>query len=253
MRKNNNLYKIVDFSGYLERKTLFGTRKKPMPKKNYIVQIDNIRKVGKENRSIDFELFSFKYLLNNMSSVYLSPKIYNLSYKISKNEEYSKILLNPKNDSITFTNAHYTLNNDNTFNEVEIVNKNENSLFEKIKDVRFRTIFFYTKSNFARNIKTNKLQLNKSIVKAIAEVYPNEAKDVFDVSYIFYARPVYNRVKLKNNINLKKDMFELKGEYNSEYWENHKILPLTNEMQKFINMVNSSKNKSDFRTKTNMK
>ena len=48
-------------------------------------------------------------------------------------------------------------------------------------------------------------------------------------------------------------MFELKGKYDSKYWKNNEILLLTKEMQEFINKVNNSNNKSDFRTQTNIK
>lgn len=253
IRKNNSLYKIVDFSGYLEKKALFDTSKKPMPKNNYSVQIDNIRKVGLENRSVDFELFNFEQFLNRISSIYLSPKIYNLSYQTLSTNELSKIILTPKSSSETFTHGYYILNNDNTFNEVDIVYNNENSSFNHIKDTRFRTVFLTLKSNFERNSHTDKLQLNKSILKGKVEVYSKDDKDIFDFSYIYYSDPVINSTKLKNNINLKKDMFDLQLKYDSGYWENQDQLMLTSEMQDFINKVNSSGKKSDFRTKTNMK
>jgi hypothetical protein len=60
-------------------------------------------------------------------------------------------------------------------------------------------------------------------------------------------------MKLKNNVNLNTDMFELRGKYDAKYWEENQILPLTAEMQEFINKVNSSNEKSDFKSKSNMK
>lgn len=254
IKKNNKYYKIVDFSGRLEKKTLFDTRTKPMPKKNYIVQIDNIRKSGFENRKYDFELFSFKTLLNRITSVYLSPKIYNLSYEKSNISDFIKINISPKNINETTTTGYYLVNeSDNTFNEVYILSKNKDAEFDKIRDIKFRTPFFELKSNFKRNTKTNKLQLNQAIIKSKTEVYSKNSKDVFEVNYIFYANPIPEPIKIRNNVKLKKDMFELKGNYDSEYWENNEILLLTKEMQEFVNKVNTSNNKSDFRTQTNMK
>ena len=69
---------------------------------------------------------------------------------------------------------------------------------------------------------------------------------------MYYAVPVDNTTEIKNNINLRKDMFDLKGAYNQEYWNNHEILTLTKEMQEFINKVNNSGKNSDVRTKTNI-
>ncbi|WP_225037398.1 hypothetical protein [Winogradskyella sp. SM1960] len=254
IKKNNQFYKIVDFSGHLEKQTLFDTRTKPMPKKNYIVQIDNIRKAGFENREYDFELFSFKTLLNRIASTYLSPKIYNLSYEKSTINNFMKIIVTPKNKNETSTTGYYLVNeSNNTFNEVYILNDDKDAEFDEIRDIKFRSPFLELKSNFKRNIKTNKLQLNQAIIKSKTEVYTKDGKDIFEVNYIFYANPIPEPIKIKNNINLRKDMFELKGNYDSKYWEDNEILLLTKEMQEFINKVNTSNNKSDFRTQTNMK
>ena len=254
IKKNNEFHKIVDFSGYLEKNTLFDTKTKPMPKRNYIVQIDNIRKAGYENKIYEFELFSFETFLNRIASIYLSPKTYDLSSKKTNDDNYSKIIANPKDIKETKTEGYYIVDNDDsTFNEVYIRNKDDYSEFIEKKDIKSRTILFELKSNFKRNEKTNKHQLNLSVLKYHTEVISNAKKDYFEVTYIFYAKPVSNDMRLKNNVNLNRDMFELNGIYNSEFWKNNETLQLTNEMQDFINMVNSSNTKSDFRTKTNIK
>ena len=254
IKKNNEYYKIVDFSGHLEKETLFDTRTKPMPKKNYIVQIDNIRKAGFENREYDFELFSFKTLLNRIVSIYLSPKIYNLNYEKSEINDFIKINITPKNVNETTTTGYYLVNeSDNTFNEVYILNENKDAEFDKIRDIKFRTPFFELKSNFKRNVETNKLQLNQAKIKSKTEVHSKNGTDIFEVNYIFYANPISKPIEIKNNIKLTKDMFELKGKYDSKYWKKNEILLLTKEMQEFINKVNTSNNKSDFITQTNMK
>jgi hypothetical protein len=254
IKKNNGYYKIVDFSGHLEKETLFDTRTKPMSKKNYIVQIDNIRKAGFENREYDFELLSFKTLLNRIVSIYLSPKIYNLNYEKSEISDFMKINITPKNVNETTTTGYYLVNeSDNTFNEVYILNENKDAEFDKIRDIKFRTPFFELKSNFKRNVETNKLQLNQAKIKSKTEVHSKNGTDIFEVNYIFYANPISKPIEIKNNIKLTKDMFELKGKYDSKYWKKNEILLLTKEMQEFINKVNTSNNKSDFITQTNMK
>lgn len=253
IKKNNELYKIVDLSGRLEKNTLFDTRTKPMPKKNYTVVVDNIRKVGLENRSVDFEMFSFDTFLNRIASIYMSPKIYNLSYKNTNDDKFSKIIATPKDINETKTEGYYFLDNlDNTFNEVYILNKNDNSTFTEKKDIKYRTTFFELKTNFKRNLITNKYQLNLSVLKSSTEVISNK-KDIFEITYIYYANPLSNNIDIKNNINLNIDLFDINGKYDENYWGNHEILPLTDEMQEFINKVNSSSKNSDFKTKTNIK
>lgn len=253
VRKNGDLYKIVDFSGFIEKKALFSTRSKPMPKKNYSIQLENIRKVGKENRTVDFEMLSFEYFFNHIASMYLSPKIYDLSYEETDDNDLSKIIFSPKDTIQTFSKGQYILNDDNTFNEVVIEFNNQNASFQNVGKVKFRTVHLYTKTNFERNPLNQKIQLNKALHKAKTEVYDeNNNKDVFEVNYIFYANPIAQK-DLKNNINLNKDIFELKGTYDEDYWKKNDILPLTIEMQEFINEVNSTNKNSDFKTKTNIK
>ena len=252
IRKNNELYKIVDFSGFVEKQVLFGTKSKPMPKKNYKVQIENIRKVGIEDRDIDFRLFSFKEFLNNVVTIGFNKDKFKIKYEATIDKDSKKIILKPKDNEKMKFNIFYILNNDNTFAEADVIYDNKNVDFEKIGKSKYRTVFSNWKSNFERNPLTNKLQLNKAKLKAKTEVYEQSENYVFNASYLYYAIPIDNTIEIKNNINLHKDMFDLKGEYNQEYWENNEILTLTKEMQEFINKVNESEKNSDFRTKTNI-
>ena len=252
IRKNNELYKIVDFSGFVEKQVLFGTKSKPMPKKNYKVQIENIRKVGIEDRDIDFRLFSFKEFLNNVVTIGFNKDKFKIKYEATIDKDSKKIILKPKDNEKMKFNIFYILNNDNTFAEADVIYDNKNVDFEKIGKSKYRTVFSNWKSNFERNPLTNKLQLNKAKLKAKTEVYEQSENYVFNASYLYYAIPIDNTIEIKNNINLHKDMFDLKGEYNQEYWEKNEKLILTKEMQEFINKVNANGKNSDFRTKTNI-
>ena len=108
------------------------------------------------------------------------------------------------------------------------------------------------KSNFERNTNTGKLQLHKGKIIAELELIRNDTTEIYEFTYIYNSKPLDKNIAIKNNINLKKDMFKLKSDYNQKYWENHEILTLTNEMQEFINIVNTMGKNSDFKTKTNM-
>jgi len=252
IRKNNELYKIVDFSGLIEKQALFDTRSKPMPKKNYKVKIENIRKVGIEDRDIDFRLFSFKEFLTNIIRIAFNKDEFNITYESTTNKDSKRITLEPKDEEKIKMQGFYILNDDNTFNEADVVYDNKNAEFEKLGKSKYRTVFSNWKSNFERNSQTDKLQLSKATLKGKTEVYEESENYVFNFSYLYYAVPIDDKTEIKNNVNLSKDMFDLKGEYNQEYWKNNEILTLTKEMQEFINRVNASGKNSDFRTKTNI-
>ncbi len=254
IRKNNKIYKIADLSGLVEKKVLFGTTKKEMPKKNYKINLENIRKVGIEFKEYDFEFFSLKTFLNLAVSSYLNPKKYKFDYFDNENPSIYKIEAKPKDTIATKTKGHYFVNSeDNTFNETYTVSNNYQTEFKQIKNIKFRTTFFETKSKFKRNLKTNKHQLHQSIMQYKTEVFNKGVKDIFDVTYIYTAIPENNLTVLNNNINIDKDMFELNGKYDNNYWKNNEVLPLTVEIQNFINVVNTKVEKPNFRTINNIK
>lgn len=254
VRRNNKLYKIVDFTGFIEKKTLFNTKTKPMPKKNYTIQINNLRKVGVESREIDFAFFSFKNFFSNINIIMFNKSDYNISYEKSVGKNDFKINLLPKNIEKNKLKATYLLNKDKTFKEVVVAYSNKNGAFENIKKSKYRTVKANWKTSFERNKSLNKLQLSKAVLHASLEIYdPENKKDVFAVTYIYYSNPVTVPINIKNNTNLNKDMFDLKGSYKEEYWKSQEVLTLTQEMQSFINKVNSLGKNSDFKTKTNIK
>jgi hypothetical protein len=126
--------------------------------------------------------------------------------------------------------------------------------FAKInKNLKNRTVFFEVTSDSSENSINNKLQINKCEINIKVEILYKNKLDKFDLSFIYFADPIKNDRKIKNNINQNKDIFEFKFKYDEKYCLKQGKLLLTKEMQEFINKKNSSKNKSDFRTQSNMK
>ena len=185
IRKNNELYKIVDFSGLIEKQLLFDTTSKPMPEKNYKVQIENIRKVGIEDKDIDFRLFGFKELLTNIIRVAFDKDNFNIIYESTKDKGFKKITLEPEDKDKTKIQGFYSLNKDKTFKEVDVIYENKNAEFEKLRKSKYRTVFYHWNSNFERNSQTGKLQLNKATLNGKTEVYEERENYVFDFSYVY--------------------------------------------------------------------
>ncbi|RDI57662.1 peptidase associated/transthyretin-like domain-containing protein [Flavobacterium glaciei] len=254
VKRNEELYKIIDFSGYVEKQTLFESSQKPDLKVDYKVQINNIRKVGWENKTIDYALFNFNQFFTEIAAIVLKPDIYKLNYEISDDNTFSKIIAKPKEPEINFTNGKYLLNEDNTFGNVEIISNLNSIPYSNLGKHKHRTTYYFKNSSFERNRFNNKMQLNKSIIKATTEVITKEGdKQVFEVTYFYNSNPVQN-ITVKNNVSLKKDIFDIKMDYNEEYWKNNdNILPLTTEMQRFVNKINSEVKTKEFRTISNIK
>jgi hypothetical protein len=254
VKRNEELYKIIDFSGYVEKQTLFGTSQKPYPKNNYKVQINNVRKVGKEDRTIDYALYNFNEFFTVIAAVVLKPDIYKLKYEISDDNTISKIVARPKEPENNFTNGFYILNEDNTIGNAQITSNWISSPYLKIGKHKHRTTYYYKNTSFERNVVSNKMQLDKSIIKAITEVITkDEEKQVFEATYFYSSNPVQDIV-VKDNVNLKKDIFKINMNYNEDYWKQiDKILPLTKEMQEFVYRINLEQKNKEFRAISNFK
>jgi hypothetical protein len=254
LKRNNEFYKIIDFSGNIERKTLFDLSTKPMPKKNYKVEIKNMRKVGLENRNLDFEMFSFQKFLTKIASIYINPETIDFSSNISQDKLFTKIEFTPRDVNDSKQIGYYIVNNvDNSINEFYLYFNDDNTDFIEKGKLKERTTMYEIKTNFKKNDVTEKYQLSNAIFKAKVEGIKDGIKDVFEINYIYYAAPLNNIIDIDNNINLNKDIFDLNIDYNPEYWKNHEILPLTDQMQEFINKVNSTSKNSEFRSKSNIK
>jgi hypothetical protein len=255
LKKNNNILKLIDLSGKIRKETLFNTKSKPMPENNYTIEVENMRKSGIINRNYDFTVINFEEFFKRHNLFYISPQNYNLKYNNNIDSTYTKISATQKKiTDIGNTHGYFIVNNTTKNFEKASLNIDYTDDYTIInKDLKNRTNSFYVESTFKKNKNTEKLQINNCNINIELEVLFKDDKDIFNLSFTYFAEPVNYENKIKNNVNHKTDIFDLNIKYNPEYWKNHEILPLTNEMQEFINKVNSSGKNSDFRTKSNIK
>lgn len=253
LKKNNSIIKIQDLNGVIKRKTLFSTSKNPMPKKNYTVFINNMRKAGYVEKDIEFKLFNFNKILNAIVSLYMSPKIYDFSEVSLKDSTLVKLNFEPKSLEETTTKGHYIVNtNDNSFNEVYLVNDGSKGNFTKKRDIKYRTLKYEVLVTFLKDDVLNKNRIDKAKISSSVEVFDEENNKIkYDVSYILKTSKKYdNKIPLKNKVSLKKDIFKLKKDYNNKYWETNNILRLTDEMIVFLNSLEENK---EYKRITNIK
>jgi len=252
LKRNDKIIKLVDFSGRVERKTLFSTKSNPMPKNNYSIEIENLRKAGIKEENIDFTLSSFEGLFNNFITIYMSPEIYDFKYIPFKNSEIVKLEFRPKSPDILYTTGFCIINlEDKAFNEVYISNSQNTDFIDK-KDIKYRTTNYEINITFKKNEKVGKYFLDKASMSASVEVVPgSDDKIIYTVSYKLYTFDNFQNFEITDKINLSKDIFRLKGNYDQSYWQSQNYLLLTEEMQEFLNTSNYENN--DFKTTTNIK
>jgi len=252
IKKNDSLYKIADFAGNLRKETLFGTKSLPVPKKNYTVHLKHMRKVGLDGRHINFIMLDFNYLLNFFATINFSPDIYNYTYE-NTDDHFLKITALPKDPSKVRSTGYYIVNDTDYILNEAYLSTNQIGEFVEIGGIKNRNNSLTKKTTFKQNPTTHKYQLNFAFIQDETEVVYNGNTDIYSSTYIFYSTPKSPDVNLKNNINLNKDIFELKVKYDATYWDNQTVLPLTAEMQEFINKVNLNTKNKEFKSVTNIK
>jgi hypothetical protein len=251
LKKDGVIIKLQDLNGLVSRKTLFSTSKKPMPKKNYEIQILNMRKAGIKEKDVYFSMFSFKQILNFTASIGINTKLYDFKESMSENDEYTKYYFSPKSEEKSKNEGYYLINNkDKAIVEFKSKNIITKKLYQEKRGVKFRTTSFEYFLYFKKNIEENIYFLDKAKIIAQLEVLKEEEKTIYDVEYSWITLNKTEK-KVDKNISVKKDIFKLKKSFNPEFWNKQEYLLLTNEMSEFlIKLENSQK---EFKTITNIK
>lgn len=253
LRKDGEIVKLQDLSGLISRKTLLSTSTNPMPKKNYEVEIENMRKAGVKEDDIYFEMYNFEQFLTAIIAVAISQKNYNFTESKSEKDNLVKYEFLPNSSNSSKTTGYYLVNTtDNAFNEFYSVDKNDQADFRERRGVKYRTINYELFVSFKKDSNLDKYFLDKAKLKAKVEVIDKDKAPVFyDAEYLWLASPQSTFKKLDKRVSLSKDIFKLKADYNEQFWTNQNNLLLTQEMQDFLNSLNDPDN--DFKVETNLK
>jgi len=251
LRKNGVIIKLQDLNGFVNRKALFSTSKNPMPKKNYEIEILNMRKAGIKEKDVYFSMFSFKQILDFTASIGINTKLYDFNESKSENDEYTKHHFSPKSEEKSKNEGYYLINNkDKAILEFKSKKNITKKIFQEKRGVKFRTTSFEYLVYFKKNIEENIYFLDKAKIIAQLEVIAEEEKTIYDVEYSWIALGKTKK-EVNKNISVKKDLFKLKKSFNPEFWNKQEYLLLTNEMSEFLKKLENSQ--KEFKTVTNIK
>lgn len=254
LRRNGKIEKIVDLAGILEKKTLFVKKGMSLPKKNYTIQLENFRKAGIINREYDFQLQTLNSFMQFIATVNMIPEHYHYSRSVMKDSILAKVETKPKKTTKTKSEGYYLIDNKtNITNQVHINYNNPDEEFKQNPILKSRNPQLELTTDFKKNPQTGKYQLSKSIIYAKTEVIINSKTDIWEEYYYYEASPIPITIAVKNNINQEKDIFELEGKYEANYWDKNEKLILTQEMQDFIDQLPKNTKNESFRVKTNVK
>ena len=251
IKKNGEIVKLQDLNGMVNRKTLFSSEKKPIPKKNYEIEVLNMRKAGIKEKYINVNMFSFQQILDVVNPITLNTEQFSFSKIKSKNYEFDKYYFTSNSKNESKSEGYYLVNNkDNAIIEFESNDDNSNDSFIEKGSVKYRTTSFKLFISFKKNFLDSKYYVSKINMKAQLELINKNETTIYDLAYSWIT--LDNTIQeIKNKTSIKKDIFKLKKTYNSEFWKKQKYLLLTNEMSEFLEKLDDSE--KEFKTSTNMK
>ncbi|UJH68197.1 carboxypeptidase-like regulatory domain-containing protein [Allomuricauda sp. SCSIO 65647] len=251
LKKDSSLLKLQDISGLMKRKQLLSTRKNPKPKNNVEVEITNMRKAAKEEKEIYFKMWGFNEIDKILSSIAINPKYYHIEDYPSASGKTIKLFFkaNTKHD-IPDTEGYYIIDSeDKAIQEFYLIEKRPTDIFDENWGVKYRTILFELNVHFEKDFGDKLYYVDKAKINARVELYDKEnlssAPIIYDASYLWVGLNLVDN-DINKNVSSNKDLFKLDFPYNEAFWRNQKTLLLTDEMNVFVNELNSSKEESQF-------
>ncbi|WP_417443258.1 hypothetical protein [Joostella sp.] len=248
LKKNDSVLKLQDLTGKLKRKQLFATKEHSMPRRNYEVELSNMRKAGIKEEDIEFMLGDFTKILDwCILHAPLKKDKYDVKSGVI-NDTVSIVEFTVKDSIVKATNSNNSgylkINTENNaILENYLVLERDSVDYEKSGPYRYRTNFMKINA-FFEQATNKKYFLKNAKVEAVLEVINIETskKDIYSCSYILTTQDNFKELNIKKNASVKKDIFKLKYPYNSVFWEKQNQLLLTNEMLDFLKTVNDENN-----------
>jgi hypothetical protein len=250
LKKDGQIVKLQDLNGLISRKILLATSKNSLPKNNYTVEVQNMRKAVIKDNEVYFEMFSFDQFLTAITSIAISPSVFDFA-AIESDNNLIKYKFSPKTEAEFTTTGYYLVNtNDNSFNEFYLLDFDNEKDFQKRRDLKYRTVYYELFVSFSKNNIVDKYYLDKAKLKANVEVRDKDEKTIqYETEYLWIASHRTDK-KVTKKISLSKDIFKLDIPYDEHFWNIQNNLMLTDELKLFIDDLGSLNN--DFEIQTNI-
>ncbi|WP_350287944.1 carboxypeptidase-like regulatory domain-containing protein [uncultured Croceitalea sp.] len=258
LRYNGDVTRIQDIQGKLKRRTLLYHGDMELEKKDFIFEVQNMRKVGikdvtQDETDIYFIARSLRQLLMETVQLSIVMENFEIEEKLFDNQEKVRIQFtyNGDNEKLN-TKGYYIINlNDNAI--LEYYELSQHSLdFRQKKDIKYRTTHYEKNVLFDKDTETGKYVMKNAKIKSVVEIKNHEETfhTFFESEDILKSYGHFANFKVRKNANENKDVFKLKFPYNEAFWNTQNQLLLTDEMQLFIAKVGAKE--SEFTVKSNM-
>ncbi|WP_133688752.1 hypothetical protein [Maribacter spongiicola] len=257
LRYNGEITRIQDIQGKLERRTLLYTKDIDPDKKDFNVELTNMRKVGlvRDENDVYFIFQSFYGLFMDLIPVNATGDDFILSEATFDNGK--KVNLNfqskPSIENENFS-GHYTINTENyAMEHFKMQVALEKKPFSENANTKYRTISYNKEILLSISSNTNKYYITsaKYDVRVEQTDKKNSYTSYYDVSFILTTSDNEGDFEVKKNVSTSKDLFKINYPYDQSYWNAQNQLLLTDEMLDFIEKVQDPN--SEFKIRSNIK
>lgn len=240
---------MQDLVGLISRKQLLATGSRPMPKNNLRFTATQMRKAGKKEDELYFEMWGIEKINSVLTSIAMSPEFYNFHEDISKDSSHIKLAFKANDaHSNKSSKGHYVIKKaDNAILEFNLMEGLGAGVFEERAGVRYRTSSIEIKVYFKK--RDDKYYLDKGKINAQVELFieDQEGPTIYDAEYIWITQDIVSDKTFKK-MSPYKDIFKLDKEYEKSFWDNQAILSFTSEMKKFIEKTEAFSEKKEYWT-----
>ncbi|WP_299326396.1 hypothetical protein [uncultured Maribacter sp.] len=257
LRYNGEITRIQDIQGKLERRTLLYTKEIDPDKKDFKVELTNMRKVGlvKDEKKVYFIFETFYQLFMNFTPINATGDAFDLTESTFENGNKINLSFHTKpefdNEKVV---GYYIINNeDHAIERILIEIDFKNNPYKEDGETRFRTVSVEKEIYLSKSSENNKYHIAsaKYDVKVELTDEQNSYTSFYDVSFILTTSDNEGDFDIKKNVSSSKDLFKIKYPYDQSYWNSQNQLLLTDEMLEFIEKVQDPN--SEFKVKSNIK
>jgi len=258
LRYNGDITRIQDIQGKLKRRTLLYHGNIKLGKKDFVFEVEHMRKIGlKEVTEDDTDLyFRFRSLREIlMETVKLSIVLENfeIEEKYFDDKEKVRIAFSYNGDNKKVKTSGYYIINLKDEAILEYYQLSEPNLdFRQKKDIKYRPVRYEKNVLFDKDQEAGKYVIQYGKIKTLVEIKNNEEtfQTFFESEDILDSYEHFGKFKVRKNANENKDIFKLRFPYDKTFWDGQNTLLLTDEMNAFISKVN--RKDSEFEIRSNM-
>lgn len=256
LRRNDTIVRLQDMQGNLKRKTLIYTGDLNLEKKDYAVELLQMRQVGinKDANDVYFIFPSFYSIFSEFVRINaMGPDFKVVEKPLADTKEIRVDFASGNMDGPSNTSGHYIINAlDNAILSFTVTHNIKIPKTVLQQPEYHRTVLLKSATYFKKDRVYDRYFMNyaKQVSKVRSKRKGQKEPTEFQIEIILHTTNPFADFDVKSNVNEQKDLFKLKAVYNKDFWESQNQLLLTKEMEKFITTQGTGN--TQFKGRTNL-